>query len=171
MDTRSRWSAALLFAALVVSGCSGGDSGDAREPDRPAKATTTTLTTEQEVEAAFRKYLAVGEEAYRKLDTTRLGEVTAGGHLEGMGGDIEGLKAKGTPVVTRMEHNYRVIPGGLPGQVMLRDDVVNHSVLVDLSGMALEPDPNERLIEIFTFERKDGIWKVVFVKRSQPDSQ
>ena len=164
-----RWIALSLFVALAAAGCSGSDGGG--EVDRPAKATTTTLTIEQEVEAAFRKYLEVGEDAYLRLDTARLGEVLAGARLVAFSRDIEKLKADGTPLVTRMEHNYKVIAGDLPGQVMLRDDVVNHSVLTDSSGKALEPDPNERLIEIYTFERKDGAWKVVFAQRSRPDSQ
>ncbi len=163
-----RWTALSLLVALVAASCSGGDGGD--EVDRPAKATTTTLTIEQEVEAAFRKYNEITDEAYRKLDTSRLGEVTAGEQLETARLHIEELKLKGTPLVTRMEHSYEVIPGGLPGQVLLRDDVVNHSVFTDLSGNPLEPDPNERLIEIHTFERKDGAWKVVFAQRSRPGS-
>ncbi len=163
-----RWTTLLLLAALAAAGCSGG-GGDGEEPAPRQKATTTTMTIEQEIEAAFRKYNEVTDEAYRKLDPSRLGEVTAGEELEVARQHIEYLKTRGTPVATRMEHNYKVIAGGLPGQVMLRDDVVNHSVLTDLRGKALEPDPNKRLIEIFTFERKDGAWKVVFAQRSQPE--
>lgn len=164
-----RLTAVVLFVALAATGCSGGDGNDGKV-DRPAKATTTTLTVEQEVEAAFRKYNEVLDEAYLKLDTTRLGEILADEALDLARQDIEKLKADGTPLPVRMEHNYKVIPGGLPGQVMLRDDAVNHSVLVDRDGKALEPDPNKRLIEIYTFERKEGAWKVVFAQRSQPDS-
>lgn len=165
-----RLAAAVLFVALAATGCSGGDGGQDSKPDRPEKATTTTLTVEQEVEAAFRKYNEVLDEAYRTLDTTRLGEVASGKRLDTARRDIEELKAQGTPLLVRMEHNYKVTPGGLPGQVMLRDDSVNHSVLVDRSGKALEPDPNERFIETYTFERKDGVWKAVLVRGSRPDS-
>lgn len=161
-----RWSTSILFVALVVSGCSGTDSGDARKPDRPAKTTTTTLTLEQEVEAAYLRWWEVTDRAYLELDTSGLEEVSARDDLALRIREIEERKREGRPMLSKVEHDYRVSILG-PAKASVTDTFRNHSVRLDpMTRQPVEADPNEVISVTFTMERLEGAWKVVFTATS-----
>lgn len=156
---------ALLTVASVTA-CSDDDSAESPPSATvgTAPTTSTTLSVEQEVEAAYLRSWDVYTEAVLTFDTSELEEVFAKTALQTVRDEVAGLRAAGTPVRAKVDHqiDIDVIEAG----AIVLDNYVNHSVLLDPeTKKPSEPDPNKRLLFSYHLEEVDGSWKVVGIDR------
>jgi hypothetical protein len=148
------------FASIaLVAGC-GGDDDDAAPPATVGTVTTsTTLSVEQEVEAAYLRSWDVYTEAMRTFDTSQLKEVYIGEALALRLDEVGDLEAANTPARMSVEHDYEITVDGETAVVV--DAYVNHSVLVDpMTGEPTEADPNNRLTTRYEFRKVGDTWRI-----------
>lgn len=165
----------LLLAAfsLVLSVAACGDDDDAAAGPSAtlgtsttgADATTTTseLTVEQEVEAAYLRSWEIYTEAVRTFDTSQLNEVYSGDALRSRIDEVNRLRQANTPARIDVVHDVTIEVAD-DATAVVRDDYFNHSVLLDgETGEPIEADPNEVVKREYLMRVVDGKWKVAFV--------
>lgn len=170
-----RW-ASLLLLALLAAACSSGS--DAKGPTatvgspKTTESTTTTtkLTPEQEVEAAYLKSWDVYIRAKREVTSEGLDCCYFGDQLARTRADIEDRIKRNAPARVSVEHNYRIRM--IAADVAVVEDTYrNHSVLIDPdTGEPIEADPNNTSSEIYTLRRIEGVWKVADISIASPSS-
>jgi hypothetical protein len=157
----------MVAALLVAAGCGGDgdDNGPTATIAKPGKTSTTEAKTpEEQVEAAYLKSWDVYAKAARSLDAAGLDSWYADRALEIVLDDIAKFARNNTPARFEIEHHYR-IEVDESGLAVVRDDYINHSVLLDAStGEPIEPDPNEAVAEIYLMKKVDGRWKVTNIQ-------
>ena len=159
---------AVLTAASVTA-CGGDDSAESSPSATvgTAPTTSTTLSVEQEVEAAYLRSWDVFAKAALELDSTGLEHSYGGPALDVVVEEINELKSAGTPVRYEVEHDYDIHVASDGELAEVRDSYVNHSVLLDpATGEPAEPDPNKVLHEVYLMQRIEGEWKVVDISRA-----
>ena len=154
-----------MLAALVVAlaaACSNGDAPEVTGATVPTEATTsTTLSVEQEVEQAYLRAFEIYVDALRRLDPSRLPEAFAGDALATREAEVGDLRAAGTPVryeIADRTYETRLEP---PNRAVMDIRYRNHSVLLNMQGEPIEPDPNELLRVTYVLEKRDNKWFVV----------
>jgi hypothetical protein len=158
---------ALCLVALAACGNDAPATPSATLSSAPTtEHTTTTLSVEQQVEAAYLKSWDVYSKAMRSLDTSHLAEVYVGKALELRTKEVSDLKAANTPARMDVEHRYSIDIVG-PDQAVVRDNYVNHSVLLHANGSPAESDPNNVLKREYLMTRLSGSWKIADVIDSQ----
>ena len=157
--------AALALAVALVASCGDDGSGSPTatlEPGPTTERTTTTLSPEDEVEAAYLESWEVYADAVLRLDDSRLSDRYAGRALEIVMEDVAKLRADNTPVRVDVEHNYEIELAEDVARVV--DHYTNHSVLLDArSHEPIEEDPNERVDELYLLQQIEGKWHVVSI--------
>jgi len=160
-----------VASLTLVAACGDDDSGASPSatlepaPTTSSTTSTTVLTVEQEVEAAYLLSWEIYAEAVLTFDTSRLEEAYAGRALEIVRADVTSLREDGTPARMEVEHNYAITVE--PNLAVVVDNYVNHSVLLDgATGEPIEADPNEVLHYIYSLREIEGVWKVIDIVRS-----
>ena len=159
--------AVTVLMAVLVAGCSGGDSdnGPSAVVTAPERTTTTLSAVEREVEAAYLKSWDVYADALVRLSDERLPESFAGEALASTRREIADLAARNTPVRVSVEHRYR-IDLQTASTALVADRPINRSVTVDpVTGEPTEPEPNKRVGYDYTMEEVRGTWRVTGVVR------
>ena len=156
---------AILVLALVGACSSGNDDAPAATLQTSTTArTTTTLSVEAEVEAAYLRSWDVFTHAALELDPRGLDRSYAGPALQLVEDEIARLTTDGHRVRYAVDHNYTIEVNNDAATVT--DDYVNPSVLLDAqTRQPLEADPHERLHERYLMSRMDGQWLVVDILR------
>ena len=161
-----------VASLTLVAACGDDDSGASPSatlepaPTTSSTTSTTVLTVEQEVEAAYLLSWEVFARAALELDPTGLDDVYAGRALEVAANNIDRLVRDGTPARFEVEHDYEIEVDVAAETAQVRDTYVNHSVLLHPETLEpTEPDPNEILTEIYVMRRVEGTWKVVEFSR------
>lgn len=161
---------AVASVSLVAACGGGGDdagAGPAATLATPTTAerstTSTTLSVEAQVEAAYLKSWDVYTDAMRTFDTSKLADVYVGEALRARIAEVNGLKAANTPGRMEVEHDL-IVQLLDDGGAVVKDSYINHSVLLDAeTQQPTEHDPNERLNREYGLRREGGTWKVWFV--------
>lgn len=160
------------LALVVIAGCGGSDDpgvpsatiAPADTPDTTTTSTTEAMTPEEEVEAAYLRSWEVYAEAALSLDQSELDSVYAKDALEIVRADIARFRRDNTPARFSVEHDYTITIGA-SGVAVVRDDYVNHSVLLDAQTLEpIEPDPNKVIAEVYLLEEVNGRWMVVNIQ-------
>lgn len=161
--------ALVVVGAVALAGCVGDDEpeGPSATVDSTPRATTTSpaRTPEEEVEAAYLKSWDVYAEAMRTLDPAGIDALYADEALEDLRSEVERARQGNTPVRIEVDHDYgvRLLE---PGLAVVVDNYVNHSVYLDpATGVPTEPDPNQRVTDMYTLKDFEGTWKVVSITR------
>jgi hypothetical protein len=165
-----RWLLVLPLLVAAASCSSDGPAGPSAAVTTPptSERTTSTLTVDQEVEAAYLRSWDVYAKAVRDLDPSGLEESYASPQLERTRDAVNKRKAANTPDRVRVEHDFEILVLG-DGRAMVRDRYRNHSVFIDPVTMEpTEPDPNETIFEVYTLKEIDDRWKVVDIVRESP---
>ena len=157
---------ALLTLCAVLSVASvaacGGDDESAPAATVGTERTTTTLSVEAEVEAAYLRSWDVYADAMRTFDTSALDEVYTGQALELRLDEVRDLEAANTPARMEVEHDYTIEVDGETAVVV--DAYVNHSVVLDpATGEPAEADPNNNLTTRYEFVRGGAGWLIARV--------
>jgi hypothetical protein len=147
---------------LALPACSSGTKADAG-PTASVTAPPTTVdpqaAVKAEVEAAYLKSWDVYAEAMADLRTDGLPDAYAGDQLARTRADVERRIADGRRARFSVEHHYVIEMQG-PDLAAVKDDYINHSVVLAQSGEPAEPDPNTSVSETYTLARRDGRWLV-----------
>jgi hypothetical protein len=119
-------------------------------------------TPERAVEEAYLYYWAVRADAFRRTDTSRLGEVMDGAELERTRQQIDELRAKGQAARVDLQHHYWIVDVE-PLSAGVEDDILNRSVLIDpVTGADLQdPGAGEHLALTYQLKRLSEVWKVI----------
>jgi hypothetical protein len=118
-------------------------------------------STRAELLQAYNQFWQVRAQALYELDSTQLGQVTAGPALEGEQRAIEQLKEKNQAQQVSVEHNPRILYASTD-DAAIEDQYLSRSVLVDAeSKQPLEPTPASTWRLAYRLRKIDGIWKVV----------
>lgn len=168
--TLSAVAALALVAALAA--CGGDDPGDDAADDVPAatlapaptSTTSTTLSMEAEVEAAYLRSWDVYSDAVLTFDTSKLADVYADDALKLRLDEVARLQADNTPARTEVSHHITNIEIIDTEHVIVHDSYENHSVLLNAeTKQPIEPDPNETVDREYKMRLADGTWKIWFV--------
>lgn len=160
----TRWAVASL---AFVSACGGGGpstpSATVASAPKP-QHTTTTLSLEQQVEAAYLKSWDVYAHAMRTFDTSQLANVYVGKALNLRLEEVARLKRDNSPARTVVTHNITQIRLLKSGEAVVHDDYENHSVLLDgKSGEPIESDPDNIVKRQYAMRYVDRAWKIWLV--------
>ena len=162
-------STSALVVALTLGACGsdGPDGGEAAEVTTPpaAERTTTTLSVEEEVERAYLRSWDVYAKAVRDLDPMGLEQAYAGDALETVRAEVMRLKAAGTPIVVKIEHDLDVQLVS-PDEAVVVDQYVNRNYRTTLAGEPID-DPNKAgtYVESYQLKRAGREWSVVRIVR------
>ena len=168
---RSRTALAVTLATFVLAGCSGSDGATpppttvaaAPSTTRAPSRTSTTLSAKAELLAAYNRSWDIYADALRRLDTSELSTAFASHALRLARQEVAEHKAQGKASLVRVTHRARVLLVTATDGVV-QDNYTNHSVLIDpVTGVPLEPDPNEVVYQRQSLRRINGSWKVVEV--------
>jgi hypothetical protein len=172
---RSRWSsrprigAGLLMLALVlvVSDCGGDDDAKADPDERPAPTTTTTLSPEQEVEQAYRDFIAMTKRAALAPDPTNpeIAARATGDARANFEATLTRLQAEGTQYRTGQRDNQTILSTTIDGDTAtLSVCYVGHTGAFDLAtAHEIEPMRVVTSLDKTTLTREDGVWRVSLV--------
>jgi hypothetical protein len=170
--------AVLVATALAVSGCDGGDGDGGRvngqgSPTPAATATatvaptqtppaTTTVSPEEEVEAAYLRYWDVYADAVHNLDTSRLADVMTGPRLERALNEVQQLRDQGRAVDIVVE-NHPVVVQIESDRAVVYDEYENRSYFIDpTTKEALSsPEGSQTIRDTVTLTRVGQTWKVL----------
>ena len=150
----------------MASGCGGGGDKTPAATLAPATSerTTTTLSVEQEVEAAYLKSWDVFAEAALELDESKSSESYAGPALELVRSNVDRLRSENVRGRYVVDHDYQIETNGDAATV--EDNYLNHSVKLNSSSREpIEADPNERVREKYLMSKIGDQWKVVDIQR------
>jgi hypothetical protein len=141
--------------------------GDPASPIVPAALRFAPPGWPQEIEQGYLDLLRVRGEVLLSLDPSALGTVAGGPALVALTAEVEGRRQELRPARLAVHRDELVV---------FRDQRYNPTLLVAYwddsapvdpwTGAALpRPGPAERVRETLTFERQDGAWKVVGLRR------
>ena len=161
----SRLCALLLAASAVACGGDSAESSPSATLEDPT--TTTTLSVEAEVEAAYLRSWDVYADAVLTFDTSKLATAYSGPALEVVSADVEELRQANTPARMDVDHDYEIEVDVESGLARVIDRYKNHSVLLDGETKAtIEPDPDELIEEEYLMQNTGGAWKVIDISPS-----
>jgi hypothetical protein len=154
----------LVAAASCSSDAPAGPSAAVTTPPT-SERTTTMLSVEQEVEAAYLRSWDVYAKAVRDLDPSGLEESYADAALDLERNEVARLKAANTPIVVEVDHDLAV-EIVRDGEALVFDTYVNRNYRIDSSGKPID-DPNKAgtYSETYQMRRIGGRWLVVRVVR------
>jgi hypothetical protein len=168
---RSLTALAVTLAAVLLAGC-GGDAEStppsttvsvAPSTTAAPSTTSTTLSAQAELLAAYNHSWEVYADALRRLNPGRLPTAFGGSALKSVRAEVATQKARQQPVRIDVEHDPKVLLVTATDGVVA-DEGINHSVVLDpATGQPAEQDPNESFRERRSFKFLDGAWKVVEV--------
>jgi hypothetical protein len=158
-------------ANATSSSSSSSSSSTSRATTSSSSSSSTTkkpATPEEEVEAAYLKSWDVYAKAVRELDPSGLEEAYAKDALQTVRDEVARLASDGTPIRVDVTHAPALVVEFLrPDAAVVFDAYVNRSVLIDgTTGEPLEEPDGKTIQEAYQLERVDGLWKVVFIRRS-----
>lgn len=159
----------LCAFALAASVAACGDDSAESAPSATvgtAPKTTTTLSVEAEVEAAYLRSWDVYAEAVRTFDTTALDEVYDGSALRLVEDEVRRLREANTPIVVQVEHDLSIqLADSMTAFV--RDTYVNRNYRIDgESGDPIDAtDDPGTYVELYELRREAGRWRVVVIVR------
>ena len=159
-----RWGTLLVAGALLFGACSG--SKTAAKVKTVATTTTvaptsTSLSPQDEVVAAYRAYWAAWSKAGLTSDSSSPGllDHTTGVQLNRVKKAFDDYKAKGVVVRGNIELAPRVVAFN-PPNASLRDCIADHTLSYDASGQTHDTDDQIRRHLSITLVQDAGTWKV-----------
>ena len=159
-----------LMIAQAIGGNDGGD-GDSPSPDSTSSSSPSeepTATPESPRDAVRQAYLHhwdVYRVAVRTLETDGLDEVFTGKALAVVTRGVERRRREDTPIRIRVEHDMgiRIIDATT---AVVDDRYINRAVELDPeTGEPTKRYPNERIHDVFTLKKVNGLWKVSAIVR------
>lgn len=121
-----------------------------------------TSALEREIEDAYLRYWEVLKQAYLSLDTSSLGEVTAGAELARQEQQIRDLRSRGR--AAKLEVDHRIAFANVSAErAVVYDEYLNRSLFVDAATKQELPTKEQPETEKISFEMRkiNGTWKVV----------
>jgi hypothetical protein len=161
----------LLVAGLLIAQAVGGDDGNSPSADvtsSPSPSDEPSPTPQSPREAVREAYLHhwdVYLEAVRTLKTDGLDEVFTGKALAVVTKGIERRRREGTPIRIRVEHDMGIKIVDATTAVV-DDRYINRAAELDpKTGKPTKRYPAERIHDVFTVKKVNGLWKVSAIVR------
>jgi hypothetical protein len=141
----------------------------AEPTNAPSPSAMPTIAPElaAEIDAAYQHYWQVRAEALYDLDTSHLGEVSAGEHLSALEEFVAELRANGRAVLTKVDHDLALLRATATF-ARIEDVYTDDSVFID--AVTHEPTSNatgEIVKEQYQLEKVDGVWVVTGLARAR----
>ncbi len=148
------------------------------EPNTPAVSASPTLAAGgqaangevgQEVSQAYLHYWDVYAQAMFTLDPSQLHTVASGDRLNEALAEVADLKAQGKAAKIQVEHHYFVFDV-TETTANVHDEYDNKSYTIDPRTKAPlgSPGTTQHLVDTYSLQRIDGVWKVVRGLRESP---
>jgi hypothetical protein len=158
----------LMFVLiLVVSDCGGDDDAKPDPDERPASTTTTTLSPEQEVEQAYRDFIAMTNSVYLAPDPTdpRIAEYATGDARANLEATLTEMQAEGIHYRTGQLHNQTILSTTVSADTAtLKVCYVDHSGSYDTAtAREIEPMRVVTSLDTTTVVRDGEAWRVSLV--------
>lgn len=161
----------LLVAGLLIAQVVGGNNDNSPSADvtsSPSPSEQPSPTPESPRAAVRQAYLHhwdVYVEAVSTLETARLDEVFTGKALKVVVRGIERRQREETPVHIRVEHDMgiKIIDATT---AVVDDRYINRAAELDPeTGKPTKRFPDERIHDVFTLKKVNGLWKVSAIVR------
>jgi hypothetical protein len=141
----------------------------AEPTNAPSPSAMPTIAPElaAEIDAAYQHYWQVRAEALYDLDTSHLGEVSAGEHLSALDEFVAELRVNGRAVLTKVDHDFTLLRATAT-LARIEDVYTDDSVFID--AVTHEPISNatgETVKEQYQLEKVDGAWVVTGLARAR----
>ena len=168
-SSRRRVGQLVLTAAfaLLVTACSHGSGHSTADASPTTTAnTSTTVSRDAEVIAAWRRYwdvyIAVGGDVH--MPDARLATVASGDELKALGASFLSAQASGQVLRGSIDLDPRVVTIA-SSESVLRDCYMSHIVVVDrTTGSPVGAQRGERTLVTATLVRQDGKWLVASIR-------
>lgn len=161
----------LLVAGLLIAQAVGGNDGNSPSADAtssPSPNEEPSPTPESPREAVRQAYLHhwdVYMNAVRTLETDGLDEVFTGKALGVVTKGVERRSRENTPIRIRVEHDMGIKIINATTAVV-DDRYLNRAVELDPNtGKPTKRYPDERIHDVFTLKKVNGLWKVSAIVR------
>jgi hypothetical protein len=161
----------LLVAGLLIVQAVGGNDGNSpsanvgSSPSPIEEPSPTPESPREAVRQAYLRHWDVYVDAVRTLEMARLDEVFTGKALKVVVRGVERRQREGTPVRIRVEHNMgiKIIDATT---AVVDDRYVNRAAELDPeTGKPTKRFPDERIHDVFTLKKVNGLWKVSAIVR------